>query len=181
MSYFSRLTDIVTCNLSELLAQASDPAAALEDIIQEMQTGLEAAQRSVKTAAAAEEKIRAEIEELSNQLKYWTDVARQELISGQEQKARMALMRKGEVDDLIAGIKQQHVSAASTLEHLRTMFFALEARLADAVRRRASVANEEAASRDPAENPAERPPEIPEEREQRVEAELAALRREIGG
>ena len=45
MSYFSRLTDIVTCNLTELLAREADPAAALEGIIAEMQEGLAGAKR----------------------------------------------------------------------------------------------------------------------------------------
>ncbi|MGE0378338.1 MAG: PspA/IM30 family protein, partial [Planctomycetaceae bacterium] len=126
MSYFSRLTDIVTCNLSELLAQAKDPPAALEEIIDEIEAGVEAAQRSVKTAATTEERIRTEIDDLANQLKYWTDIARQEVKNGREDKARQALMRKGEVDDLIAGIKQQHNSAELTLKHLTTTLHALE-------------------------------------------------------
>ena len=40
MSYFSRLTDIVTCNLSEILAKESDPATALKRIVAEMEEGL---------------------------------------------------------------------------------------------------------------------------------------------
>ena len=31
MNYFSRLTDIVTCNLNEMLAREADPAAALAE------------------------------------------------------------------------------------------------------------------------------------------------------
>ena len=40
MSYFSRLTDIVTCNLTEILARETDPLAAVGEIIAEMQEGL---------------------------------------------------------------------------------------------------------------------------------------------
>lgn len=184
MSYFSRLTDIVTCNLSELLAQAEDPPAALEEIIDEIQAGVEAAQRSVNTAAATEERIRTEIDDLSNQLKYWADVARQEVKCSREDKARLALMRKGEVEDLIAGLRQQHTSAEQTLKHLTTTLHALEARLADAVRRRASVCATGNAARDDAGRSAGSAMAhgqlISEDRERQIEAELAALKRELG-
>ena len=37
MSYFSRLTDIVTCSLSDILANEADPAMAIGQIIREME------------------------------------------------------------------------------------------------------------------------------------------------
>ena len=40
MTYFSRLTDIVTCNLTKLLAEADDPAVALQEIIDGTPSGL---------------------------------------------------------------------------------------------------------------------------------------------
>lgn len=183
MSYFSRLTDIVTCNLSELLAEAEDPSAALEEIIEEMQAGVEAAQRSVINATATEQRIRSEIEELSQQLKYWGDLARQELKAGREDKARFALMRKVEVEDLFAGVEQQRDSAESTRKHLETTLRALEARLADAIRRRSSL-HGDAAAGEPA-TQALRSSHVPshaaldENRERQIEAELAALKREL--
>ena len=46
MSYFSTLTDIVTCNLSEILANEADPEAAIEQIIYEIQEGVSGALRA---------------------------------------------------------------------------------------------------------------------------------------
>ncbi len=185
MSYFSRLTDIVTCNLSELIAAADDPPVALEEIIEEIQAGVEAAQRSVRTATEAEERIRLEIDELSNQHKYWADLARQELKDGREDKARLSLMRKNEVGDLIAGLKQQHTAAESTLTHLTTTLHALEARLADAIRRRTSMAGSCAAGDgsggEVSNSAVAASGSLHEAREQQIEAELAALKRELDG
>ncbi len=183
MSYFSRLTDIVTCNLSELIAGAEDPPAALGQIIEEIEAGVEAAQRSVKTAAQTEERIRLEIEELGNQHKYWADLARQELKGGREDKARLSLMRKSEVDDLIAGLKQQHAAAESTLKHLTTTLHALEARLADAIRRRESMSGShetgEGSGGEVSDSTVPTAASLHEAREQQIEAELAALKREL--
>ena len=62
MTYFSRLTDIVTCNLTKLLAEADDPAAALQEIIAEMDAGMAGARRSMQTAQGNEDRIRGEVE-----------------------------------------------------------------------------------------------------------------------
>ena len=62
MTYFSRLTDIVTCNLTRLLAEADDPVAALQEIIAEMEAGMAGARRSMQTAQGNEDRIRSEVE-----------------------------------------------------------------------------------------------------------------------
>ena len=184
MSYFSRLTDIVTCNLSTILAEADDPSATLEEIIDEMRAGIESARRSVSTAAANEVRICQEVEELCNQSIYWRDKARQHLQESREDEARLSLMRRSEVEDLIAGIKQQHESAKSTLQHLTTTLHALEARLADAQRRRTAISGNseptESAEKGSQSSSLHLSETSYEEREQRIEDELAALKREMG-
>lgn len=135
MAFFSRLTDIVTCNLTEILTQAEDPRATLEQIIHEMEQGIAGAQRSMKTASDNEARLLREIDEQRRQIDYWIAQAREHVAANQEQLARLDLLRKHEVENLIAGLEMQHRAAAATREHLTTTFRALEARLADARRR----------------------------------------------
>lgn len=178
MSYFSRLTDIVTCNLSALLAEAADPAAALREIIAEMQEGLAGAKRSVATASASEVRLAGEITEHRQHAAAWDEKARQELTSGQEQEARHCLLRKRETLDLIAGLEQQHKAAVATRDHLVTMQRALEARLAEALRRRES-SGETLAPASP--GPSFTPPVSAEDDPSRqIDAELDALKRQMG-
>ena len=139
MSYFSRLTDIVTCNLTQLLAQSEDPHAAILEIIQEMQEGLAGAQRSVKTARASEDHLRQEIDSHRSQIDMWITKVKEQLQSGADAEARQSLLRKREVEDLIAGLAQQHDAAVKYRDHLATMQRALEARLSEALRRRESL------------------------------------------
>ena len=139
MSYFSRLTDIVTCNLTQLLAQAEDPRAAISEMIQEMREGVAGAQRSVSTAVASEERLRLEMESHQAQIDLWTGKAREQLQAGSEAEARQCLLRKREVEHLIAGLAQQHKAATATRNHLATMQRALEARLSEALRRQESL------------------------------------------
>lgn len=139
MPYFSRLTDIVTCNLTQLLADAPDPAAVLAEIVREMQEGIAGAQRCMRSAGENESRLRGEIDAQRQQSQQWVSEAKTSLVAGREEDARLALMRKHEVENLIAGLEMQLKAASATREHLTTTYHALEARLADAERRLASL------------------------------------------
>ena len=182
MSYFSRLTDIVTCNLTQILNQAPDARAAIAEIITEMQEGLAGAQRSVATAANSEQRLRREIDEHRQSVASWTSKAREQLAAGSETEARQSLMRKREVEDLIAGLEQQHKSAISTKQHLATMQRALEARLAEALRKRddLGVALESNAPSPLGRFAIPAPTSATDDRQSQIDAELEALKRELG-
>jgi phage shock protein A len=178
MSYFSRLTDIVTCNLSVLLAEADDPSRALADIISEMREGIAGARRSVAAAAAGAARLADEIDEHRHQLEQWEEKARSELAAGREDQARNCLLRKRDVADLIAGLEQQHQAAVATKEHLCTMHRALEARLAEALRRLEATGH----APDPVDTPAGdfTSPAIFDDPHRQVDEELETLKRQLG-
>lgn len=142
MNYFSRLTDIVTCNLSSLLEATPDQQQTLKQIIHEMEEGLVGAQRSVTTAAGNVERLESEIAEHRNLVEYWMGKARSLLADQNEQDARVALIRKRETEDLIAGLEPQLQSAITTRQQLHTTLRALEARMADARRRLAALSGD---------------------------------------
>lgn len=139
MTYFSRLTDIVTCNLTKLIEEADDPVAAIEEIIQEMKEGLQGANRSLRTAEKNVERIQSELDEHRTQINHWSDNARKALSSGSEAEARQHLIRKKEAEALVAGLEQQAKAAEGTREHLLTTLRALEARMLDAQRRQDEI------------------------------------------
>ncbi len=174
MPYFSRLTEIVTCNLTALLDGAVDREATLEEIIGEMQEGISGAQRSVRTAGNKVAEIECQLSEQLIQGGECMSRARQALENDREDLARQALSQKKEVENLIAGLEQQLHAAVSTRDHLKTTLHALEARLADAQRRRTA--------------PADAPTLVYREETiliashaSSVDDELAALRREMRG
>lgn len=180
MSYFSRLTDIVTCNLTQLLSDSPDPRAAIAEIIAEMEEGLAGAQRSVNTATASEQRFQHEINDHRQSIITWTNRAREQLAAGSEQEARQSLMRKREIEDLIAGLEQQHKAAAATKQHLATIQRALEARLAEAIRKRDDFGVEPIAP--PNTNGRFSVPAVRmiDNRQTEIDAELEAMKRELG-
>ena len=175
MPYFSRLTDIVTCNLTLLLKEAENPQETLEQIIKEMKDGVAGAHRSAATAARNLDKIDAEIAEQKVQIDNWMGRAKAYLERNEEGQARQALMRKKEVEALIAGLEQQRSAAAATCRHLQTTLAALEARLADAERRRSGLPGDDEAGL-----VRSSPTEVAAASNWNVDDELAALKKAVG-
>lgn len=177
MAYFSRLTDIVTCNLTKLLEEADDPQAALQEIITEMESGLAGARRSMKTADASEQRIRQEVEEHRAKTGHWDTQAREALQSGSEDQARLALVRKREAEDLVAGLEEELKAARDTCDHLTRTYRALEARLSEARRRLDSPDGSVPGSEPEVSSPSA---ELDSSVASEIEDELAALKREMG-
>lgn len=178
MPYFSRLTDIVTCNLTTLLARNQNCVQFLKGIIQEMNEGVAGAQRCVGTAIANVARLETEIGEQRIAVGDWMIRAQAALRRSDEDQARLALERKHEVEDLIAGLEQQLQAAISTRDHLSTMLSALQARLADAIRRLDDLSG----GGSPAAAPAARSPTPVDDskvRQFRVDSELEQLRRQL--
>src|SRR5262249_54439793 len=120
MSFFSRLSDIVSFKLEDLIAEQVDPPAPMARIISEIEDALAGAKRSVAAAGACEERLKGEVEERRKQAGWWGNKAREDLAGDQVDAVRQALMRKRETEDLEAGIEQQLAAATSTREHLST-------------------------------------------------------------
>lgn len=184
MSYFSRLSDIISCNLSTLLADLPNPAEAVAKLIAEIEEGLSGAKRSVNAAAHSEQRLRTDLENHQSEINVWVSKAKEELSARRDDAARQALLRKKELEDLVGGLEQQLAAATSTREHLATMLRAIEARLAEARRieqqilRTGSAACAAPAAAATFVSTADKPG-VDRTRLQEVEDELEALRREV--
>lgn len=173
MPYFSRLTEIVNCNLSALLEQVADRAGGIEEIISEIQEGIAGARRSVDTAQRNVGGIERQIAEQQSEVVLWIEKARTALSVDREDQAREALRRKKEVENLVAGLEQNLSSAMATRDYLMTTYRAIEARLAEAERKRTTVQ----AAADPVAYSAD---SRLDDSTHDVEDELFALRKELG-
>ncbi|MBM4077659.1 MAG: hypothetical protein FJ267_18685 [Planctomycetes bacterium] len=182
MSYFSRLTDIVSCNLTQLLNEATDPRLAIVEIIREMEEGLAGAERSVATATNSEQRLHQELDEHRTAAEGWKAKAVEFLKSQSESEARECLVRKQEIEDVVAGIEQQHKAAIATREHMATIHRALQARLSEARRKQDSLNVAEnlpaSSATGHSENLFGRP--NADNRQEQIDQELEALKREMG-
>jgi phage shock protein A len=182
MSFFSRLSDIISYNLQDIILNTPNPGETLHKVIAEIEEGLAGARRSVAAATNSELRLQTELTGHRDQILRWTDKARAELTTGHEDLARLAILRKKEVEDLVAGLEQQYAAAIATREQLTTTLRAIEARLAEAQRQvqlfesghavpASAVPLEAAVSQQAA--------RLDPTRADQIEAELEALRREL--
>ena len=135
MSFFSRLSDIITSNLNQLLEKAENPQQTLAEIVQEMEAGVESAKRSAASALANARRIKTEMDEYHQKMVFWDQKAQEAVALGRDDLARRALKRRYELADLSGALKQQYDSTLTTVENLKTTLRAVEARLAEATRR----------------------------------------------
>ena len=183
MSYFSRLTEIITCNLSELLETVSDPKSELPKIIAEIKEGLQGAERSVGAASESACRIEKELNDHQRQIAELCQQARGELAAGREQDARGLLVWNRAIQDVVAGLRQQHQAAMNTRDHLTTTLRAVESRLAEACRKQCELQTgrigaplaDTASARE-----GERPlTSVAAARAREVDSELEAMKREL--
>jgi phage shock protein A len=181
MPHFSRLTDIITCCLTEIIDASENPEQTLREIIAEMNEGLAACRRNVKSSVTNAARLRKEINSYEEQIVEWKEQAKLALMDDDEDTARDALRRKVEVEDLIAGLRPELDAANSASQQMLRIQKALEARHAEATRKLAELIGVTNDLKDDASS-AQQFAAIPDNhRTREVEAELEALKREIGG
>lgn len=179
MPYFSRLTDIVTCSLTDLLRDTPNPRQVLEEVLGEMQEGLSACQRNVRTSTANHQRIEREINDCQKQIEEWRSLARQALLDNNENGARQALQRKTELEALIEGLRPELDAAASTCQNLIRIRKALEARFAEAIRHMEQLTGTILHIPENSSPEAALAPNSGPKHDAALEAELEALRREL--
>jgi phage shock protein A len=183
MTYYSRLSDIVSYRIEDLVAESPDRRGAIARIVAEIRDGLTGAQRSVTGAQKSVNRLLGELSERQGQAESLNTQARQQLVSGNESAARQTLLRRRECLDLLAGIEQQLAAARSTHEHLQTILKAVEARLAEALRLQEELQSGMrvfAAISYSSEKSLSNNPQSETARMNLVEEDLLALRRELG-
>lgn len=181
MPHFSRLTDIVTCSLTEILEVSEDPHTTLTEVIQEMEEGLASSRRVAKTSRANCDRLEKEIAQHSTQVDSWVEKAKSALAAGDETSARDALTRKVEVEDLIDGLRPELQAAESNFQNMLRIQKALEARYSEARRRMSELTGTPTEVRLESQTAVHAIAQSEQEKNSEVEAELEALRREISG
>ncbi|MFN9268136.1 MAG: PspA/IM30 family protein [Planctomycetaceae bacterium] len=180
MSFYSRLSDIVSLSISDLIEGTPDRLAAIELIIAEIEEGVAGARRSVQTADKNQRKLAEELFERSAQTEHWVQAARDAVAANNEDAARQAIIRRRELSNLVEGLQQQLESAKSTYEHLSKVWRAVEARLAEALRVRQDLqAGRPAKTADTPDFVPVTSGSLHQSDRHDIEAELAQLRREL--
>jgi phage shock protein A len=98
MGILSRISRLVSSNVNSAIDKMSDPGKEIDQLVIDMEQQLKKARQEVHGALAVEKRQRNRAEELAKSSQEWQERAERALRAGDENLAREALKRKGEID-----------------------------------------------------------------------------------
>ena len=138
---FTRTRDIIAANVTELLDRSEDPARMIRMIIVEMEETLVEVRATAARSIADLKEMRRAIDRLDDIQGNWTDKAQLALEKGREDLARSALGEKQKAGEMAAGLREEVAQIDAVLRGYEADIARLQAKLAEARSRQASIAN----------------------------------------
>jgi phage shock protein A len=129
MGIFDRMRRLVSSNVNAAIDKMSDPAKEIDQLVIEMEQQVKKARGEVQSALAMEKRQRMKAEELLKSSREWEARAERALRAGDENLAREALKRKGEVDAEGQAATRMLMDAQAHADGMATQLKQLEARV----------------------------------------------------
>ncbi|TWU39271.1 PspA/IM30 family protein [Novipirellula artificiosorum] len=139
MSIFSRVSDIINANVSDMLDRAEDPEKMVKMLIFEMEEQISLARAGVVKAIAGEKKLELNLTKNRDEAASWHAKAEAAVTRGDEELARKCLARKKEHQRIAESLQPQWERANQTSGTLKSDLRRLEEKLDEAIRRRDSL------------------------------------------
>jgi phage shock protein A len=139
MSIFSRVSDIINANVSDLLDRAEDPEKMVKLLIYEMEEQIENARDGIAKAIAGEKQLEANLKKNRGSAVEWQGKAETAIERGDDDLARKCLARKKDHDRIADQLQPQWEKARQTSDLLTADLRRLEEKLDEAIRRRDSL------------------------------------------
>ena len=132
MGIFSRISDIINSNINALLDSAEDPEKMVRLVIQEMEETLVEVRTNSARLLADKKELNRRFERLVKQSSDWQSKAELALGKGREDLAKLALIEKSEVNDIIEAIESDKAKLEGTLNKLTDDIELLQLKLNEA-------------------------------------------------
>jgi len=132
MGIFSRISDIINSNINVLLDSAEDPEKMVRLVIQEMEETLVEVRTNSARLLADKKELTRRFERLVKQSSDWQSKAEMALGKGREDLAKLALIEKSVVNDIIEAVESDRFKLEETLDKLTEEIEQLQLKLNDA-------------------------------------------------
>lgn len=141
MGIFSRLGDIISANMNDILDRAEDPAKMIRLIIMEMEETLVEVRASAARTIADQKEARRNLQRLDAAQASWAEKAELALSKDREDLAKAALVEKQKLSQMCLQIEQDmHLMDEALIKHEEDIQ-KLEAKLREARVRQTSILN----------------------------------------
>ena len=137
---FTRTRDIVAANMAELLDRSEDPAKMIRMIICEMEETLVEVRATAARSIADIKEMRRACRRLDDLQAGWEEKAGVALDKGREDLARAALAEKQKIAAMAEGLYAEMLEIEAVLKGYEADIQRLQAKLAEARARQASIA-----------------------------------------
>lgn len=137
---FSRARDIIAANMNDLLDRSDDQAVTIRRIIAEMEEVLVELRASAARSIADIKELRSATDRLAHQQMLWTERAELALAKDREDLARQALVERNRASDIVTDLEAETGQIETVLRNYEKDIAKLEAKLRDARRRQAAIA-----------------------------------------
>ncbi len=135
MGLFTRMGDIISANLNEMVDKYEDPEKMLKQAVGEMESAIRTAMDGAAKVIANEKLISKQMTEQQSEIEHWWQKAETAVRNGDEDVARHALVRKREHEKLQAALTDQFTTARASSQKLRRQIDAMRVRLDEAKRK----------------------------------------------
>jgi len=139
MSIFTRLSDIVSSNISSLLDKAENPEKMIRMVIQEMEETLVEVRSGTAKVIAEKKTLMRRAEQLRKQARDWEQKAELALSKGREDLAKAALVEKANINASVDITEADLEKLDATLDKLSVEIEQLQAKLNDARARQKTI------------------------------------------
>ena len=136
MRIFSRVSDIISANVNDLLDHAEDPEKMVKLLIVEMEEHIETARGGLAKAIAGEKQLEANLRKNRDAAADWQSKAEAAIERSDDDLARRCLERKKEFEKVANSVQPQWEAAHRTSDALKSDFRRLEEKVEDARRKR---------------------------------------------
>lgn len=139
MGIFSRISDIISANLNDMVEGFEHPEKMLKQAVREMQTTIDQAMQSTAKTMAGEKIVKTELENNRTEARAWASRAETAVADGNDDLARKAIARKQEHEKLVTALEDQLAASQQTTQKLKRQLEAMRVKLAEAKRRLATL------------------------------------------
>jgi phage shock protein A len=135
MKIFSRISDIISANLNDMIDGLENPEKMLRQAVREMETTIDNSRESIAKMMASQKMINRELEKNRQQVPMWVGRAETAVADNNDELARKAIARKQEHTKLVVALEEEQSESEKTVTTLRHQLGAMQVKLAEAKRR----------------------------------------------
>lgn len=132
MGIFSRISNIISANINDMLDRAENPEAMIRQVIKDMETSAVELESSAASAIASAKMAMNKLENSNKERDLWQRNAEKAIKDGHDDLARKALMKKQAIEQNIEVYEKQANEANKLANRMKEEYQLVKEKLAEA-------------------------------------------------